>query len=166
MTSRPALRCCRTFSAGRGHTLLELLAVLVVLGALAAVAAGSLRPDLLGNFRSRSDASRLAADLIRVRRMAIASNRNHLVLFERDRRGNLVGYTVHRRRADGTPEPVEARHDFPRDVTVTVQPPGSDPEFIPQGEALAGYVIRFQAPTRAWETTVYQATGAVRVAER
>jgi hypothetical protein len=144
---------------------LELVTVLIVLGALATVAGISMRPDLLGSVRARADAGRLQADLLRARRLAISSGDDHRIAPRTEARRGIVGYTVERKLPGGSWQPVEEPRDFPPDVHVTIEPRGAVLEFNFEGAALDGYRIALAGPTRRWELIVAQATGAVRVRE-
>ena len=146
----------------RGFSLLELLAVLVILGLVAMAAAGSFRTDTVGDIGAQADARRLALDLLQSRRRAISTGDNHVVVFQSGG-GGSVGYTVNLRQADTSLVAVDIYREFPSNVTVVVSP--SDPEFAFEGNALATYTITLTGPHRSWKVSVTQSTGAVKVEE-
>jgi len=145
-----------------GYSLLELVAVLALLGIISAAATVRLASKSMGNLGAKADARGLALDLMQARRRAIATGNNHFIEFQQES-GKIVGYTVRQRLEGGGTEAVEPPRRFAEDITATVSP--SSPEFTFEGEALAGYTITLAAPDRTWQVTVAQATGAVQVAE-
>ncbi len=144
-----------------GFSLLELLAVVTLLGVFVAVAAARLGPAPLENFASQADARRLALDLLQAQRRAIATGENHYVEFAQSG-GQIVGYTVFRRLAGGGVAAVDSYRDFPRGETVAAS--HAQLEFNFEGAALAAYQVTFTGPNQAWRVAVVAATGAVRVA--
>ena len=145
-----------------GYSLLEVIAVLALIGILAASAVVRLTPESISNFGAKTDARRVAVDLLQARRRAIATGDNHLLGLTYDS-GVIVGYTVQKRLADSSTVDVDTLRRFPDGVTVAVAP--SAPEFTFEGAALAAYTITLTAPDRTWQVTVAQATGAAQVAE-
>lgn len=160
---RPVRAPNRASSSGdaRGaYTLLELLAVVSLLGILALAAAGAFRPETIGDLDGRVTAQQLAWDLAQARRRAIATGDNHLLVFAISG-GQLTGYTLHRRLPDSSLVAVDAQRTFPAHVTVTGS--SSTPEFNFEGAALAGYTFQVQSPHDTANLTVAQATGTVLV---
>lgn len=157
---REAAQSCRHPS--RGFSLLELLAVLTILGVVAMAAAGSFRADTVGDVGAQADARRLALDLLQTRRRAISTGDNHVVVFQAGS-GGSVGYTVNHRLADNSLVAVDDYRTFPYNVTVVVSP--SHPEFAFEGNALATCTITLTGPHRVWKVSVIQSTGAVKVEE-
>jgi prepilin-type N-terminal cleavage/methylation domain-containing protein len=149
--------------ARRGYTLLELIAVLGIIGILAGMAVVRLSPDSVANFGSRVDARQVALDLMQARRRAIATGDNHLLVFTQQGTA-LVGYAVHRRNADDSTAAVDDYHTFPDKLTVTAS--SLTPEFTFEGESLTAYTITLTGPDRSWQVTVTQAAGMVEVAEQ
>ncbi len=145
------------------YTLLELLAVVIVLGLIAAAAVGSFRPETFGDLGAHTDARRLALDVIQTRRRAIATGENHLLALQFSG-PDVVGYTVERRLGGGGTEAVDSFRRFSDRVTVGISPVAG-PEFDFEGAALASSTITITGPHRTWQVTITQATGAVAVVE-
>jgi Tfp pilus assembly protein FimT len=143
-----------------GVTLLELIAVLVLLGVFTAVAMARFGVDPLKNFASQSDARRLASDLVQVRRRAISSGDNHYVELTSGG-GAITGYSIYRRLVGGGTEIVDAPRTFVQQETVSAT--HSQLEFNFEGAALAAYQVTFTGPDRTAQVTVVPVTGAVRV---
>ncbi len=151
------IACCRSRGSLRpGFSLMELVAVLGLLGAMVAVAA-VLMPGLEGNLGARVEARRVARDLHQARRRAIATGDNHLLQF------GGRGYQIRRRAGNGSTTAVDNVYTFPSELSVTVSP--SSPEFTFEGQALATYLIRLSGTSRTYRVRVYPATGAIQVQE-
>ena len=144
----------------RGFTLLEVMAVVTLLGIIALAAAGAFRPQSIGDLDGSVTAHRLGWDLRRARRTAIASGDNHLLVFQ-SQSGQLTGYTLYQRLANNSLVAIDAPLTFPKHVTVTTAT--TSPEFTFEGEALASYSFSVTTPHRSWTVTVAQATGSALV---
>ena len=143
-----------------GMTLAETLAVVVLVGVFAAVAVARLGTAPLQNFAARSDARRLALDLLQAQRRAIATGDNHYVQFNSSG-GSIVSYDLYRRLSGGGVAAVDATRTFSQNEAVTVT--HTEAEFQFDGSALASYQATLAGPDRSWRVTVVAATGAVRV---
>lgn len=146
--------------ARRGFTLLEMLAVIALLGMLAVTAAGVFRPETVGDVDGRVTAQRIAWDLHQARRRAIALGDNHALVCT-IAGGHVVNYSVQRRAADSSLTAVDTLRTIPIFVTVTASSPSC--EFNFEGAALAGYTFTVTTSHRSWTVTVAQATGSVYV---
>jgi type II secretory pathway pseudopilin PulG len=142
-------------------TLLELLAVVVVLGILAAITVGRLAPNTLYNVGAQTDAQRLAVDLLQARQRSIATGENHYLDFTTGGGGTATGYTLYRRSASQGDVAVDEPHQFPSDVVVSVS--HSNAEFTFEGAALAAYQITLTGPDQTWRVEVVTVTGTARV---
>ncbi|MBX7168048.1 MAG: prepilin-type N-terminal cleavage/methylation domain-containing protein [Pirellulales bacterium] len=147
--------------APAGFSLLELMAVLTLIGLLATVSLSTL-PQRMGNLSTKVDARRIVLDLVHCRRAAIATGDNHVLVLNYS--GKAVnGYTPSRRTAKGL-VPVEQPRTFPGDVKAEFS--GGEPEFTFEGSALASYEIVLTATSRVTVVTVVQATGSAQVSEK
>jgi Tfp pilus assembly protein FimT len=147
MARRAQARCAMT--------LLELAAVVFIIGLLGVMAATRYGSNAVADVDGQGFSQRLALDLSQARRRAIATGDNHLVRF------TVVGglatqYAVYCRQGVST-NLVDAVHLAPADVDVTTS--ATDLEFTFTGEALASDTVTIQAPDRTWTVTVPQATG-------
>ena len=149
----------RVHSARRAVTLLELVAVVAILGCFMVVAISRIGPGTLRNFGARADARRLAVDLLQSRRRSIATGENHYLAFAVVG-GEATGYTLYRRKAGGDIA-ADSPHEFPGNVVVTVS--HDDAEFTFEGAALAAYQIVLTGPEQTWQVDVVPVTGAVDV---
>lgn len=153
-----ATRTCPRMTR-RAVTLLELVAVVTILGIFTVVAVSRIGPGTLDNFGARADARRLAVDLLQARRRSIATGENHYLAFVVVG-GEATGYTLHRRKAGGDVA-VDSPHEFPRNVVVTAS--HADAEFTFEGGALAAYRIALTGPEQTWQVDVVPVTGAIDV---
>lgn len=153
-------RASSSGDARGAFTLLEMVAVITLLGILAAAAAGAFRPESVGDLDGSVTARRIAWNLQQARRSAISSGDNHVLVCQASG-GNITGFTLQRRLPDSSLTPVDAPQTIPDFVTVTAS--SLAPEFAFEGEALAGYTFTITSPHKSWTVTVAQATGNVRI---
>jgi type II secretory pathway pseudopilin PulG len=145
----------RRAAARRAMTLLELTAVVLILGLLGVMAATRFGAATVADVDAEGFARRLALDCSQARRRAIATGDNHLLRFT-VAGGEASQYALYQRQGANTNQ-VDSVHQVPADVTVTTS--ATDVEFNFTGEALASYTVTVQAPDGAWTITVPQVTG-------
>jgi type II secretory pathway pseudopilin PulG len=145
----------RRVAARRAMTLLELAAVVFIIGLLGVMAATRYGASTIADVDAQGFAQRLALDCSQARRRAIATGDNHLLRFTVSG-GEASQYALYQRQGVNTNQ-VDSVHEVPADVTVTTS--ATDVEFNFTGEALASYTITIQAPDRTWTVTVPQVTG-------
>ncbi len=151
-----ATRMARRAQVRRAMTLLELSAVVAIIGLLGVMAATRYGSSTLADVGAQGFARRLSLDLLQARQRAIASGNNHFVRFTIDG-GNVTQYAVYQRQGVTTTL-VDEVNAVPADVNVTTAGT-TDAEFTYTGEAMASYTITVQAPDRTWTVTVPQVTG-------
>lgn len=140
----------------RGLTLVELLAVVTIVGILSTVVIARLGSGSLGRPGVKAAARRLSLDLRHARSLAITNRINHYARFD------AAGYTIYRRDTP-TDIAVEARRTFPQGVTADVT--ASDFEFEPTGAALATYTCELSGSGVTYRVKVIGATGTTTVKE-
>jgi type II secretory pathway pseudopilin PulG len=138
--------------------LLELVAVISILGIISAIGILRFVPNQVGNIAVQADARTLALDMRQARRRAIATGDNHYLSLVGG--SPYTGYTLYRK-ADGGDVAVDEAHTFGDGVTVTST--GSQIEFNFEGQALSGYQVTLTAPDQTWQVTATISTGAARV---
>ena len=143
----------------RAVTLLELIAVVTLLGIVVTVSIASYKPGTMGNMGAKADARHLALDLMQARRRAISTGDNHFISFATT--GSVTKYAVYRRPTSGTPVQVGDWYTFQNTVTVTSNP--VSPEFTFEGVGLANYTVDVRGPNNRFSVTINQASGSVRV---
>jgi type II secretory pathway pseudopilin PulG len=136
-------------------TLLELTAVVFIIGLLGLMAATRYGSSTVADVDAQGFAQRLALDCSQARRSAIATGDNYLLRFTVSG-GEASQYALYRRQGASTNQ-VDAVNAVPDNVTVTTS--ATDVEFTFTGEALASYTITIQAPDRTWTVTIPQVTG-------
>ncbi len=145
----------------RGLTLLELIAVVSLLGIMAAAGISRYGGLTLGNLGAQGDARRIALDMLQARRRAISTGDNHFLQFTPGV-GPATGYTLYRRTSGGAIV-VEAVRQVPDHVTITST--SSICEFTFEGTSLAAYQVTVAGPNRSWQVSVVPVTGTIRVTE-
>lgn len=136
-------------------TLLELAAVLFMVGLLGLMAATRYGATTLADVDAQGFARRLALDCAQARRRAIATGDNHLIRFFVSG-GSASQYALYRR-SGATTTLVDSVRFTPSSVTVTTT--ATDLEFTFTGESPASYTVTIQAPDRTWTITIPQVTG-------
>ena len=139
-SSRKFVRRVKDRAAPCGYSLLEVLAVVTVLGILGLAAVAGFRPETVGNVGAKVNARRVALDLMQARRRSIATGDNHFLDFQTT--GGATTYQVIRRFNSGT-MPVDEVRFVPPNIAVSITP--LSPEFNFEGQALSSYVITLTA---------------------
>jgi len=146
----------RRASARRAITLMELVAVVTIIGLVGAMAASRYGTSAIADVGAQGFARRLSLDCLQARRRAISTGDNHLLRFTLSG-GNATQYALYRRQG-GSVTLVDDVHTVPKNVTVATAGT-TDMEFTFQGDALASYTITVTAPDRTRTVTVPQLTG-------
>lgn len=143
----------------RGFSLLELLAVITLLGVLAAVGVSRMDRGTLMDVGAQGDARRVALDLLQARRRAISTGDNHFVSFTLSG-GTASSFTLFRRTSGGDVA-VESVRTVSEGVSIT--PNATEAEFVFDGTSLASYSIAVVGQDKSWTVLVIPATGSIRV---
>ncbi len=156
------MHMARRAAARRAMSLLEIAAVVFIIGLLGAAAATRYGGAAIAEVGAQGYAKRLALDCLQARRRAISTGDNHFLRFILAG-GEATQYAVYRDQA-GVESQVDETRAVPADVTVTTGG-AVDLEFTFTGEAVAAYSITVAGPGRTWGVTVPQATGKAFVDE-
>jgi len=133
---------------------LELLAVVTILGLLAAIGAARLAPGIQGNVARGTDSFRTLMALRQARAAAISTGDDHrLRLLSTS--GVITGFQIER--LGGSTTIVEGPHAYSGETTILQT--GSDATFNFQGEATVAPVLTFAGPNHTDRITVVAATG-------
>jgi prepilin-type N-terminal cleavage/methylation domain-containing protein len=143
----------------RGVTLLELLAVVVILGIVGSIAISRFGRTAFANFGSRAEARAISLALLHAKRAAILTGDNHYVLFDG---ATATNYSLFRVTGSGDVL-VDGPHALSDDVTITVS--ATRMEFTFEGQALGGYTIAVAGDSSTWQLQVTLINGSVQVAE-
>jgi len=139
--------------------LLELIAVLAILGLLGAISLGSFRLASVSNVGAQADARTLAFDLQRVRQQAITTGIQHEIRFESI--GGVLSYRIGQN--NGAFVDIDTPRTFSQGVSVTYSRAITAFEF--QGGAQTSAVFNIDGPDRSYTVSVVAATGAIQLAE-
>jgi len=149
----------RRINEWRGVSLLELLAVVTLIGILASVAIMRYGRTIFGDFGSQAEARILSLGLLQAQRAAVTSGDNHFVQFDSL---TPTSYRIFHREATG-PVLVDGPHILPAEVTATVS--DTEMEFTFEGQALGAYVVTLAGDARSWRIDVIPINGAIRVTD-
>lgn len=145
----------------RAMSLLELVAVVSILGLLSLAAVTRFGHGAIQNTSAEGFTRKISLDLLQARRRTIATGDNHYLQLTTSG-GNVTSYVLFRRAAIGDTVVDEVK-TVPNGVTVTAS--HTTLEFDFEGSALAGYTISIAGPNRSWLVTVITLPGTVDVAE-
>ncbi len=150
-----ALSVPRSFAFQRcGFSLLELLAVVTLLGILAAVGAARLSPGIQGNLATGTNSFRTLMALRQARASAIATGDDHRLRML-STSGVISGFQIER--VGSTTTVVEGPYEFSSETTVVQT--GGDATFDFQGLATVAPIVTFTGPDHTHRITVVAATG-------
>jgi prepilin-type N-terminal cleavage/methylation domain-containing protein len=157
------LRRTATRRASRGaFSLLELLAVVTILGVLVAAGFATMTTDAVANHSAGIAARQLALDLEQARRSAISTGDEHFLQFALSG-SNITGYTLRRSTGAGSTA-ADSYRAIPEHVTVTMSPSGAtSPAMNFEGQAASSYTMTLTGPKQSWQVVVSAATGRPRV---
>lgn len=142
-------------------SLLELVAVLVIIGLVATAAITRYGTGTLSNSGSQGVSRNLALALTHARRATIATGDNHFLQLT-VAGGKVTSYALYRATGSGDVQ-VDRTITIPTDVTVTCA--ATKLEFSFDGHALAGYSVDVAGEDRSWNISVVILTGHVAVTE-
>lgn len=152
-------------------TLVELLAVVTLMGVFSTVVMVRFGRSMLTNMGAQSECRRLALDLLRMQRSTITSGDNHGVVFLTTA-GKATGYRVVAGLSPaggnyvttGATVDVDSPRTFQSDLDVT--PSHSVMGYSFEGQAGSAYRIVLSGPHRECTIDVIPITGAVLTSER
>ena len=152
----------RTHRRRPGMSLLELLAVVTLMGILAVIGTTRFGRSVYANFGSQGEARTLSLSMLRAKRLSITTGDNHFIQFDAATPNAATQYSLMRRTGTGDTL-VEGPSILNEDVTVV--PSATEMDFNFEGEAAAPYQVDFTGNGRNWRLNVIPITGAVVVAE-
>ena len=151
----------RRASARRAMTLLEVIAVVMIIGLVAASVVARYGFETIANTVPQGMAREIALDCLQARQRAIGTGDDHAVRFTVVG-GKATQFALYRRGGSGDVL-VDQVHIVPNDVVVIAS--AVDFEFTFTGDSLASYTAAVQGSDRNWNVTVTQATGKAFVTE-
>lgn len=145
-------------------TLLEMMAVVILIGIFAAVAIMRLGPGVLPSFAGKADARRLALDLQLAQRRAISTGIKHYIKLE-SVGSKYTGYTLYQRASSsGSADiAVDSFREFA--TTDTISSSHAQFEFSFDGTALAAYELKIASSNQVSKVSVVPMTGAVQLTQ-
>ena len=163
MDNKPDRNSCiaRCDPSRRAMSLLELTAVIAIVGLLAVASITRYGYSALGNGGAEGFARKLSLALSHARRSTISTGDNHYLLLTTSG-SNVTSFALFRRASGGDVQ-VDQTRSVPSDVTVTSG--ATTLEFDFDGSALAAYSISVAGPDRSWTVSAVAVTGAVQVTE-
>lgn len=148
----------------RGVSLLELLAVVTLMGILSSVVMARYGRDVFGNVGARAAAQELTGQLQIAQQLAIKTGINHSVEFAGTSSGGFGTATIVSWAGNGkSGTPVSDPYAFPSDVTVTSSSTGIQFNF--EGQATAASTVTCSGKDRKWQVSVVPISGAITSAE-
>jgi type II secretory pathway pseudopilin PulG len=137
-------------------TLFEIVAVVMIIGIMAAMTATRFGTNAVADVDASGFARRLALDCLQARRRAISTGNNHLLRFTITS-GKATQYILYSK-VGATVTQMDDLHAVPANVTVTTAGT-TDMEFTFTGATIAGYTITIASADRTKTVTVPMATG-------
>lgn len=148
----------------RAFSLIELLAVLAIVGLVSSAALLTFGHNALAVTEGEGFANKLMLDFRQARRRTISTGDDHYVLFARSG-GSVTSYALYRDTGGGAVV-VDRTVEVPRDVVITTAVDQWTFDFdgsVSGGTGSATIVVA--SPTQSWTLTVYLATGTVKISE-
>ena len=142
-------------------SLIELVAVVTLMGIFASVAIARLGPTVFGEIGAGADARKVALALLQAKRRAIVNGQTHAVIFQGS--GASTSFTVAAVDGSGTATTVDGPFVLTRNVSSSVS--AATMLFNFEGQALGPYTITLNGSHRSWQISVIPINGSVSTVE-
>lgn len=157
-TSSPAPR----FQSRAGLSLLEMLAVVTLMGIFSAAVASRFGRDILGDVGVRGEARRISLGILEAKRTAIRSGVTCGVQFSGST-SNVTGWSVIRELPSGAREVIDGPFTVEEDFVVATD--SSELLFDFEGHAQTALKATLTGPHREWQIVVFPLTGMIDCSE-
>lgn len=139
----------------RGVTLLELLAVVTILGIFASITMMRFGRSIFADFGSQGEARAISLALLQAQRGAIKTGDNHYVEFDATA---ATSFSIFRAMDTGD-RLVDGPHALQEDSTITVS--STKMEFTFEGRALGAYTVTLDGENWTWNLEVVPINGSL-----
>ena len=146
----------------RGLSLLELLAVVTLLGIFSTAVVARYGRTLFGDAGVRSGARMLSLGILEAQRCAIRTGDVHAIQFHGPSSA-VESWSVVQVDSEGTRVLVDGPHEIPEDYSLSVN--SSEVLFDFEGNGLELLTAQFQGPNRRWELQVLPMTRTIQSQE-
>ena len=136
-------------------SLLELLAVIAIMGVLATAVTSRYGRSLIGNTGVRNEARRLSLGLLEAQRASIKSGLQHGVQLNGGT-SNATSWSIIRIESDGTRSVIDGPLPFNEELRVTSD--ASEIFFDFEGNGTTEFNVSFVGPERSWALSVLPLT--------
>lgn len=134
-----------------GVSLLELIAVVTLMGVLGTAILTRLSRDILGDSGARSEARKLSLGMLEAQRAAIRTGNSHGVAFN-GTTANATSWSIIQVDSLGTETLVEGPNSLPTDLAVSVSQARIMFDF--EGNGSTAFDARLAGPHRVWQLRV------------
>lgn len=145
----------------RAFSLLEVIAVVTLIGIVSLAAISRFGNATLENLGAEGYARLLQRDLLQARQRTAATGDNHYLSLTTSG-SDVTSYSMWRR-ASGGDVVVDQARVTPQGLTVTASHTALEFDF--DGSALASYVVTAAGPDRSWQVSTISATGLSQVTD-
>lgn len=150
------------FPKRTGLSLLELLAVVSLMGVFTAAVASRFGRDILGDVGVRGEARRISLGMLEAKRTAIRSGETCGIEFSGPT-SSITGWSVIRVLASGNREVVDGPFAIEKDFLVSAD--SKELLFDFEGHAQAALKAKLTGPHREWQIVVFPLTGMIDCSE-
>jgi hypothetical protein len=144
-------------------SLLELLAVVTIIGIMAAVASARVGRSIFAEYGTGALAREISLDLLTCQRRAISTGDDHFLRFVTSG-GEAISYRMMQDTGTGDVD-ADAVKPISDDITVTIIAPTNDMTFRFEGQADFAYQINIVGINRSYRVSVVPVNGAIQVTE-
>lgn len=145
-----------------GHTLLELIAVVTLLGLFSSAAFMRIGRDIFGDTGARSQARIVSLAMLQAQRAAIRTGDSHGLILNGST-SSVSSWTIVQQLQDSSTSIVDGPHAFPEELTVSAN--RSDMWFDFEGNGNQRFELTFFGPNRSYQLTVQPMTRMIRSEE-
>lgn len=152
----PPVHCQRrSLPRRQAVSLLELLAVMTLMGIFASVATMRLSRDVFGDTGARSEARRLSTGMLQAQRAAVRTGKPHVVVFHGSRH-DVESWSIYQEENNGRRTLVDGPYEIRPEVEVSVD--RQEIVFDFEGNGVPGAQVNLAGPHRRWRIQVMPLT--------